>query len=96
MPNIAPPARYDVPWKTAATHASRPFLEFYFPALSAQTDWRQRPRFRDKELAGLGFGAVPIHIGVRAAGRRQAFLSAAPNCSITPPIPPRWRLRTIR
>lgn len=41
------------------THAFHPFLNFYFPAFSAQIDWRQRPRFHDKEFAGLGFGSAP-------------------------------------
>jgi hypothetical protein len=32
-------------------------MDFYFPDFSAHIDWKQRPRFRDKELAG--FGMVP-------------------------------------
>ncbi|MTV38599.1 DUF4351 domain-containing protein [Duganella radicis] len=59
MPNAAPSARYDLPWKAALSHAFRSFMEFYFPDFSARIDWRQRPRFRDKELARLSFGAKP-------------------------------------
>ncbi|MYM22750.1 DUF4351 domain-containing protein [Duganella sp. FT135W] len=59
MLNTAPPARYDLPWKAALSHALRPFMDFYFPDFSARIDWRQRPRFRDKELARSGFGAKP-------------------------------------
>ncbi|WP_373991534.1 DUF4351 domain-containing protein [Duganella sp. BuS-21] len=59
MPNTAQPARYDLPWKAALTHAFHPFMDFYFPDFSAHIDWTQRPRFRDKELAGLVIGAAP-------------------------------------
>jgi len=59
MPNAAPPARYDLPWKAALSHAFHPFLLFYFPEVCASIDWRQRPRFRDKELARCGFGSAP-------------------------------------
>jgi len=41
------------------THAFHPFMDFYFPDFSAHIDWQQRPRFRDKELAGFGLGAAP-------------------------------------
>jgi hypothetical protein len=58
MPATAPPARYDLPWKTALTHAFRAFMVFFFAELSAQIDWSKRPRFRDKELAGIGFGGA--------------------------------------
>lgn len=34
-------------------------MDFYFPDFSARIDWRHRPRFRDKELARLAFGARP-------------------------------------
>lgn len=34
-------------------------MDFYFPDFSGRIDWRQRPRFRDKELARLAFGARP-------------------------------------
>jgi hypothetical protein len=44
-------------WKAAVTHAFHPFMDFYFPDFSAHIDWKQRPRFRDKELAA--FGLVP-------------------------------------
>jgi hypothetical protein len=54
-----PPARYDLPWKIAIAHAFRDFMDFFFPALGVQIDWTQQPRFRDKELAGTGFGAAP-------------------------------------
>ena len=53
MSDTAPPARYDVPWKVALTHAFRAFMAFFFPELCAQIDWSVRPRFRDKELAGI-------------------------------------------
>jgi hypothetical protein len=59
MPNTAQPARYDLPWKAALTHAFHPFMDFYFPDFSAHIDWTQRPRFRDKELAGMMIGAAP-------------------------------------
>lgn len=59
MPNIAPPARYDLPWKLALTHAFRAFMAFFFAELCTQIDWSKRPRFRDKELAGIGFGDAP-------------------------------------
>ena len=55
MPNF----RYDLPWKTALTHAFRAFMSFFFPELSAQIDWTKRPRFRDKELAGISLGSRP-------------------------------------
>ncbi len=58
MPLAAPPARYDLPWKAAVTHAFHPFMDFYFPDFSAHIDWKQRPRFRDKELVGFGIGAA--------------------------------------
>jgi hypothetical protein len=54
MPNVTPPARYDLPWKAALTHAFRAFMGFFFPDLCAQIDWGRRPHFRDKELAGIG------------------------------------------
>ena len=57
MPNTTPPTRYDLPWKAALTYAFRSFIDFYFPDFSARIDWRQRPRFRDKELAKFAFGA---------------------------------------
>jgi hypothetical protein len=59
MRNTNPPARYDLPWKAVITHAFHPFMDFYFPDFSARIDWRQRPRFLDKELAGFGLGAAP-------------------------------------
>lgn len=33
-------------------------MEFFCDELGAQIDWRERPRFRDKELAAIGFGAA--------------------------------------
>ncbi|WP_167761449.1 DUF4351 domain-containing protein [Duganella callida] len=59
MPTAAPAARYDSPWKTALTHAFRDFMAFFFAALHAEIDWTRRPRFRDKELAGIKFGGIP-------------------------------------
>ena len=59
MSVTTPPARYDLPWKAALTHAFHAFVDFFFPELSPQIDWSKRPRFRDKELAGIGFGAAP-------------------------------------
>jgi hypothetical protein len=59
MPDAAPPARYDLPWKAALTHAFHAFMAFFFVDLCVQIDWSKRPRFRDKELAGIGFGASP-------------------------------------
>jgi hypothetical protein len=57
MPHITPSARYDMPWKMAITHAFRAFMAFFFPELCFRIDWAKRRRFRDKELAWLGFGA---------------------------------------
>ncbi|WP_170304338.1 DUF4351 domain-containing protein [Duganella radicis] len=59
MPNTVPSARYDLPWKAVLKHALRAFLDFYFPDFSARIDWRQRPRFRDKEFARSGFSGAP-------------------------------------
>lgn len=59
MPNAAPSARYDSLWKAALTHAFRAFMGFFFPELGAQIDWTKRPRFRDKELAGINLGGKP-------------------------------------
>jgi hypothetical protein len=58
MPNTILAARYDLPWKAALTHALGDFMAFFFPDLSPEIDWKKRPRFRDKELAGIGFGAA--------------------------------------
>ncbi len=73
-----PPARYDLPWKAALSHAFRPFLDFYFPDLSGRVDWRQRPRSRDKELTRLGLGSAPdvmvadklVQVRLRGAARQ--------------------------
>lgn len=59
MSNLAPPARYDLPWKSALTHAFRAFMTFFFAELAGQIDWSKRPRFRDKELAGISLGNAP-------------------------------------
>ncbi|MYM66025.1 DUF4351 domain-containing protein [Pseudoduganella sp. FT55W] len=59
MQILAPPARYDVPWKAVLTHAFRDFISFFFSELSPKVDWSKRPRFLDKELAGIGFGSAP-------------------------------------
>ncbi|NVM79840.1 hypothetical protein FHW83_005682 [Duganella sp. SG902] len=59
MPHPSPPSRYDSPWKAAIGHAFRDFMDFFFPALSAEIDWAQKPQFRDKELAGISHGDVP-------------------------------------
>ena len=56
MPASFPPARYDLPWKAALTHAFRAFMAFFFSELCTQIDWSKRPRFRDKELASLMLG----------------------------------------
>jgi hypothetical protein len=34
-------------------------MAFFFSELGAQVDWSARPRFLDKELAGIGFGGAP-------------------------------------
>ncbi|TFW16471.1 DUF4351 domain-containing protein [Duganella callida] len=81
MSNAALFARYDLPWKAALTHAFRAFVRFFFPELYAQIDWSQRPRFRDKELAGISLGATPdsmvadklVEVALRD-GRRQWVL----------------------
>lgn len=59
MPASFPPARYDLPWKAALTHAFRAFMEFFFSELCTQIDWSKRPRFRDKELASVVLGDAP-------------------------------------
>ena len=59
MLNTAPSARYDLPWKAVLSHAFRAFLDFYFSDVSARIDWRQRPRFRDKEFARSSLRGVP-------------------------------------
>jgi len=59
MPNAAPPANYDLPWKAALTHAFHAFMVFFFPDLATQINWSRRPRFRDKELAEIGLGHKP-------------------------------------
>lgn len=59
MPTTLPPARYDAPGKAALTHAFPSFMAFYFPDLYPLIDWSQRHRFRDKELAQIGFGDAP-------------------------------------
>ncbi|HEX5345383.1 MAG TPA: transposase [Duganella sp.] len=82
MPNLAPPARYDLPWKAAVVHAFHPFMDFYFPDFSARVDWRQRPRFRDKELAGSGIGATAdvmaadlvVEVVLRGARQRKMLV----------------------
>ncbi|WP_195763622.1 DUF4351 domain-containing protein [Duganella guangzhouensis] len=62
MTSATPPARYDLPWKTALTHAFREFMDFFFPNISTEIDWSKRPRFRDKELARLGFGQTSNYL----------------------------------
>jgi len=59
MPNPAPSARYDSPWKAVLTHAFHDFMEFFFPQRCAKIDWTKPPRFLDKELAEISFGDVP-------------------------------------
>ncbi|TFW19169.1 DUF4351 domain-containing protein [Duganella callida] len=59
MPDTVATCRYDLPWKAALTHALRAFLDFFFPERGKQIDWTKRPRFRDKELAGISFGGTP-------------------------------------
>ncbi|MRW83686.1 hypothetical protein GJ698_06215 [Pseudoduganella sp. FT26W] len=34
-------------------------MTFFFGEIATQIDWSKRPRFRDKELAGIGFGDSP-------------------------------------
>ena len=78
MPIALPPARYDAPWKTVLTHAFPSFIAFYFPELYPLIDWSQRPRFRDKELAQIGFGDAPsgmvadklVEVCLRGKGQR--------------------------
>lgn len=59
MPASFPPARYDLPWKAALSHAFRAFMEFFFSELCKEIDWSRRPRFRDKELASVVLGDAP-------------------------------------
>ncbi|WP_432379748.1 DUF4351 domain-containing protein [Duganella sp. P38] len=56
-------------------------MAFFFPELHPQIDWRKPPRFRDKELTGITFGATPDNmvadklVELRlAAGRTQWVL----------------------
>lgn len=58
MFNAAVAARYDLPWKAALKHALGDFMAFFFPHLHPEIDWKKRPRFRDKELAGISFGGA--------------------------------------
>lgn len=82
MPSTAPPARYDLPWKAALTHAFRAFMAFFFAGLSAQIDWSKRPRFRDKELAGIGLGESPdlmvadklVEVSLRNGGEQWVLI----------------------
>ncbi|NYE61837.1 hypothetical protein FHW58_003044 [Duganella sp. 1224] len=53
------PARYDLPWKAALTHAFRAFMDFFFSDLCKEIDWSRRPRYRDKELAGIALADAP-------------------------------------
>lgn len=59
MAKLTPPARYDLPWKAALTHALQAFMAFFFEELSIQIDWSRRPRFRDKELATITLSDAP-------------------------------------
>ncbi|WP_092278190.1 MULTISPECIES: hypothetical protein [unclassified Duganella] len=77
MSTIAPPARYDLPWKAVVAHAFHPFMNFCFPVFSERIDWRQRPRFRDKELAGFGIPLWrPASFRQRMEGRTFTFTTA--------------------
>lgn len=58
MSHTTPPSRYDLPWKTALTHAFRDFMTFFFADLCSEINWNKRPRSRDKELAGISFGGA--------------------------------------
>ena len=57
-------------------------MDFYFSDFSARIDWRQRPRFRDKELSRLGFNAKPdimvadklAEVRLRDGGGRQVLV----------------------
>ncbi|WP_343728301.1 hypothetical protein [Duganella sp.] len=97
MPNTIPPARYDLPWKAVLSHALRSFLVFYFPTVSASIDWRQRPRFRDKELARSGFGTKPdvmvadklVEVALREGGGRPVLLHIEIQAQRDPALPRR-------
>lgn len=41
------------------SHAFREFISFFFAERSTQICWSKRPRFRDKELAGISLSATP-------------------------------------
>jgi len=55
-------------------------MDFYFPDFSARIDWRKRPRFRDKELAGLGVAQdvmvadIVVEVWLRGARQRQVLV----------------------
>jgi hypothetical protein len=91
MPATTPPARYDLPWKAALTHAFRAFMAFFFGELCAQIDWSKRPLFRDKELAGIMSGDAPdwrpnaFHN--QLLGTKGGFRSLPPSC---------WAMRPVR
>lgn len=80
MVNSTSPARYDVTWKTALTHAFRDFMAFFFADLCTEIDWSKRPRFLDKELAGITFGAATdnmvadklVEVRLRGGSTQQA------------------------
>ena len=78
MPNVTPPANYDLPWKAALTHAFHAFMDFFFPELATQINWSRRPRFRDKELAGIGFSLLTLaHLRTQQARHDPDILYAA-------------------
>lgn len=82
MRHTVPSARFDMAWKVAISHAFRPFLAFFFPELGARIDWSRRPRFRDKELAAIGFGTAAgglvadmlVEVGLRGSGEQIALI----------------------
>lgn len=84
MSNPAPSARYDLPWKAVVAHAFHPFMDFYFPAFSARIDWQHRPRFRDKELAGIGIAnAGPLSYAADSSGSGQTLCGQAAFDTVT-------------
>lgn len=69
-------------------------MEFFFAELCAQIDWSKRPRFRDKELASVGFGDAPnamvadklVEVYLRDGGARWVLAhievqAPLPSCS---------------
>ena len=56
---------FDLAWKSLIEQFFPLFMEFYFPDIFAEIDWKQGHSFRDSELQSinLGTGFQPVPIG---------------------------------